>query len=161
MWNPLRDERLVGPRSMPPERGPFSCWVRQGKRMSVSTRLKIVSWNINSVRARAGLVERLIVEQQPHILCLQETKVLDGIFPADLFRRHGYAHLALNGQRMHHGVAILSRVPLKDAGKHDWQDNGEARHIGVRLECGIRLENVYVPAGGDTPDRLILSLIHI
>jgi exodeoxyribonuclease-3 len=48
------------------------------------TRLKIASWNINSVRARAGLVERLIKEQQPDILCLQETKVLDSIFPADL-----------------------------------------------------------------------------
>jgi exodeoxyribonuclease-3 len=56
---------------------------------------------------------------------------------------------------MHHGVAILSRVPLKDPGKHDWQDNGEARHVGVRLACGIRLENVYVPAGGDTPDRTV------
>ena len=43
----------------------------------------------------------------------------------------------------------------KDPGKHDWQDNGEARHVGVRLECGIRLENVYVPAGGDTPDRTV------
>ena len=56
---------------------------------------------------------------------------------------------------MHHGVAILSRVPLDDPGKHDWQDNGEARHVGVRLDCGIRLENVYVPAGGDTPDRTV------
>ena len=54
---------------------------------------------------------------------------------------------------MHHGVAILSRLPLKDPGKHDWQDNGEARHVGARLECGIRIENVYVPAGGDMPDR--------
>ncbi|NUQ17435.1 MAG: exodeoxyribonuclease III, partial [Sphingomonas sp.] len=45
-------------------------------------RLKIASWNINSVRARMALVERLIVEQQPDILCLQETKVLDDIFPA-------------------------------------------------------------------------------
>ena len=122
--------------------------------MSVSKRLKIASWNINSVRARATLVERLIAEQQPDILCLQETKVLDGIFPAELFERHGYVHSALNGQRMHHGVAILSRVPLQDPGKHDWQDNGEARHIGIRLECGIRLENVYVPAGGDIPDRM-------
>src|SRR3954452_21893895 len=119
----------------------------------VSRRLKIASWNINSVRARTALVERLIAEQQPDILCLQETKVLDSIFPADLFHRHGYIHAELNGQRMHHGVAILSRVPLKEAGKHDWQDNGEARHVGVRLGCGIRLENVYVPAGGDTPDR--------
>ncbi|MFL6768171.1 MAG: endonuclease/exonuclease/phosphatase family protein, partial [Sphingomicrobium sp.] len=72
--------------------------------------MKIASWNINSVRARIGLVERLIGEQQPDIFCLQETKVLDSIFPADLFRRHGYVHHQLNGQRMHHGVAILSRV---------------------------------------------------
>jgi hypothetical protein len=90
----------------------------------VGNRLKIASWNINSVRARTAIVERLIAEQQPDILCLQETKVLDSIFPADLFRKHGYVHQQLNGQRMHHGVAILSRVPLKDPGKHDWQDNG-------------------------------------
>ena len=43
----------------------------------MTKRLKIASWNINSVRARTGLVERLITEQQPDILCLQETKVLD------------------------------------------------------------------------------------
>ena len=82
-------------------------------------RLKIASWNINSVRARMPLVDRLIREQQPDILCLQETKVLDSIFPSQLFQQHGYIHVALNGQRMHHGVAILSRVALKDHGKHD------------------------------------------
>jgi len=140
---------------MPPERGPFAIWGVGVKRLPVTKRLKIASWNINSVRARIGLVERLIAEQQPDILCLQETKVLDGIFPAEPFKRHGYVHVELNGQRMHHGVAILSRVPLKEPGKHDWQDNGEARHVGVRLPNGIRLENVYVPAGGDTPDRTI------
>lgn len=117
------------------------------------SRLKIASWNINSVRARSALVERLITDEQPDILCLQETKVVDDTFPCDMFQRHGYRHRLLNGQRMHHGVAILSRVPLDDPGKHDWQDNGEARHVGARLECGIRLENVYVPAGGDIPDR--------
>ncbi|MBA3834718.1 MAG: endonuclease/exonuclease/phosphatase family protein, partial [Sphingomonas sp.] len=119
----------------------------------MTKRLKIVSWNINSVRARTALVERLLDEHQPDVLCLQETKVVDGTFPSDLFRSRGYVHMALNGQKMHHGVAILSRLPLKDPGRRDWQDNGEARHVGVRLECGIRLENVYVPAGGDTPDR--------
>lgn len=123
----------------------------------MTKRLKIASWNINSVRARTALVERLIAEQQPDILCLQETKAIDDVFPADLFRRLGYVHHALNGQRMHHGVAILSRVPLREPGKHDWQDNGEARHVGARLECGIRLENVYVPAGGDIPDRAVNS----
>src|SRR3954470_24783304 len=147
---------------MPPERGPFRMGPTpslangrlHGYIGSVST-LKIASWNINSVRARTALVEQLIAEHQPDILCLQETKVLDSIFPADPFKDLGYTHILLNGQRMHHGVAILSRVPLREPGRHDWQDNGEARHIGATLDCGIRLENVYVPAGGDTPDRAL------
>jgi exodeoxyribonuclease-3 len=117
------------------------------------TKLKIASWNINSVRARAHIVGRLLDEEQPDILCLQETKAQDIVFPAALFHSRGYVHHELNGQTMHHGVAILSRLPLKDSGRHDWQDNGEARHVGARLECGIRLENVYIPAGGDIPDR--------
>ena len=116
-------------------------------------KVKIASWNINSVRARAGIVERFLREEQPDILCLQETKAHNDVFPAGLFTRLGYVHQQLNGQRMHHGVAILSKIPLHDAGRHDWQDNGEARHVGARLDCGIRLENVYIPAGGDIPDR--------
>ena len=121
----------------------------------MSKSIKIVSWNINSVRARTEIVERLLREEQPDVLCLQETKALDQVFPASLFARHGYVHQQLNGQKMHHGVAILSRVALCEPGKHDWQDNGEARHVGVRLPCGLRLENVYVPAGGDVPDRTV------
>ena len=121
----------------------------------MSKTIKIASWNVNSVRARLGIVERLLHEEQPDVLCLQETKVTDDIFPADLFRGQGYVHRVLKGQKMHHGVAILSRLELRDSGSHDWQDNGEARHVGVRLECGIRLENVYIPAGGDIPDRTV------
>ena len=117
--------------------------------------LKIASWNINSVRARLEIVERFLVEERPDILCLQETKVVDCDFPESLFRRLGYTHLILCGQRMHHGVAILSRIPVREDDRLDWQANGEARHVGVRLECGIRLENVYVPAGGDVPDRAV------
>ena len=117
------------------------------------TSLKIASWNINSVRARTVIVERFLQEEAPDVLCLQETKAHNDVFPAEFFRGLGYVHQALNGQRMHHGVAILSKVPLAEHGRHDWQDNGEARHVGVRLPGGIRLENVYVPAGGDIPDR--------
>ncbi|HYE27187.1 MAG TPA: exodeoxyribonuclease III, partial [Allosphingosinicella sp.] len=119
----------------------------------MSVNLKIASWNINSVRARIEIVEKFLREEAPEILCLQETKVCDSDFPAGLFRRLGYEHQIICGQRMHHGVAILSRLPVREQSRHDWQANGEARHVGVRLECGIRLENVYVPAGGDVPDR--------
>ena len=117
--------------------------------------LKIASWNINSVRARIDIVRQFLEQEQPDILCLQETKVRDDIFPFTMFRELGYEHFELKGQPMHHGVAIISKIPLHDSGRHDWQDNGEARHVGVRLDCGIRLENVYIPAGGDIPDRTV------
>ena len=117
------------------------------------TKIKIASWNINSVRARSHIVERFLTEEAPDILCLQETKAHNDVFPREFFAKLGYEHQQLNGQKMHHGVAILSRLPLADPGAHDWQDNGEARHVGARLESGLRLENVYIPAGGDIPDR--------
>jgi exodeoxyribonuclease III len=115
--------------------------------------ISIASWNINSVRARLDIVERFLKENNPDILCLQETKAENGVFPSAAFAALGYDVQILNGQKMHHGVAIVSRIPLTEDHRHDWQDNGEARHIGVRLANGVRLENVYVPAGGDIPDR--------
>ncbi|WP_414900715.1 exodeoxyribonuclease III [Sphingomonas flavalba] len=117
--------------------------------------LSIASWNINSVRARLDIVERFLTEQAPDILCLQETKAANDVFPAVAFARLGYTHQVLHGQRMYHGVAILSRVPLVEDDRLDWQANGEARHVGVRLANGMRLENVYIPAGGDIPDRAL------
>ncbi|MFM9978343.1 MAG: exodeoxyribonuclease III [Sphingomonadaceae bacterium] len=117
--------------------------------------MKIASWNINSVRFRLPIVEAFLARESPDILCLQETKAIDAVFPRDVFARAGYVHQILNGQPMHHGVAILSRIPLIDDNTHDWQDNGEARHIGARLPNGVRIENVYVPAGGDIPDRTL------
>lgn len=119
----------------------------------MATTLRIASWNINSVRARIDIVERFLREEAPDILCLQETKVADPLFPEGPFRQLGYNHIVINGQPMHHGVAIISRVPLHNRSVHDWQANGEARHVGVELEGGVRLENVYIPAGGDIPDR--------
>ena len=115
--------------------------------------MKIASWNINSVRARIDIVERFLREMAPDVLCLQETKAENGSFPAKAFRDLGYTHIVPNGQKMHHGVAIVSNVPIIEERKFDWQDNGEARHIGVRLPNGVLLENVYVPAGGDVADR--------
>ena len=134
--------------------GLFLIGARQAKRRHVGKRLKIASWNINSVRARTALVERLIAEQQPDILCLQETKVLDSIFPADLFDRHGYVHRQLNGQRMHHGVAILSRVPLRGSGQArlagQWR--GAARRRAARMRDPAR-ERLCARPAATSPDR--------
>jgi exodeoxyribonuclease-3 len=117
--------------------------------------ISIATWNINSVRARIDIVEQFLRDHQPDVLCLQETKVMNDLFPHGLFESLGYRHRVINGQRMHHGVATISRIPLDGGWRYDWQDNGEARHIGVRLPGGVILENVYVPAGGDVPDRAV------
>ncbi|WP_121118877.1 exodeoxyribonuclease III [Croceibacterium ferulae] len=119
--------------------------------------VKIASWNINSVRLRMPLVERLLREEAPDVLCLQEIKTVAEHFPAAELAALGYEHQVIHGQKGYHGVATISRIPLREVSRHDWQDNGEARHVGVELTGpqgqGMVVENVYVPAGGDIPDR--------
>lgn len=118
----------------------------------------IVTWNINSVRLRLPLVERLLHEERPDVLCLQEIKTIDQSFPARALAALGYVHQVVHGQKGYHGVATVSRIPLRELSRHDWQDNGEARHVGVELlgrGQGVVVENVYVPAGGDVPDRTV------
>lgn len=118
--------------------------------------IKIASWNINSVRLRIGLVARLLREEAPDVLCMQEIKTLPEHFPTQAFAELGYTYQAVHGQKGYHGVATVSRIPIREISRHDWQNNGEARHVGVELldkGQGIAIENVYIPAGGDIPDR--------
>ena len=116
--------------------------------------LSIATWNINSVRLRMPLVERFLAEEAPDVLCLQEIKTVAELFPYEAFARAGYPYHAVHGQKGYHGVATVSRLPLRETSRHDWQANGEARHVGVELlTSGLVIENVYVPAGGDIPDR--------
>ncbi len=118
--------------------------------------VSIATWNINSVRLRMPLVARFLIEQAPDVLCLQEIKTVAENFPHEEFARLGYIHRAVHGQKGYHGVATVSRIPMREFSRHDWQANGEARHVGVELlgpGHGLVLENVYIPAGGDEPDR--------
>jgi len=118
--------------------------------------ISVATWNINSVRLRMSIVARFLEEEAPDVLCLQEIKCQEHQFPYQAFAELGYEHTAIHGQKGYHGVATVSRVPLTEFSRHDWQDNGEARHVGVELGGagkGMVLENVYVPAGGDEPDR--------
>lgn len=113
----------------------------------------LATWNINSVRLRESLVARLMREQQPDILCLQECKSPVENIPLGQFRALGYTHMVARGQKGYNGVAILSKLPLTDAGSTDFAALGHARHIAARLESGVVIHNCYVPAGGDIPDR--------
>ena len=114
--------------------------------------MKIATWNINSVRHRIHLVTRFLRDEQPDVLCLQETKVLNELFPAEAFRKLGYVHQAIHGQKAYHGVAILAKKPFRESGVQDFCREGHARHMGVTLDNGVELHNFYVPAGGDIPD---------
>ena len=124
-------------------------------------RLTVTSWNINSVRLRIGLVAKFIKATRPDVLCLQETKCPDDRFPRRRFKRLGYEHVALNGQKGYHGVAVLSRLPFDATSVRGFCGKTDSRHIAVTLgeRAGlgdpITLHNFYVPAGGDEPDPAI------
>jgi exodeoxyribonuclease-3 len=113
----------------------------------------LATWNINSVRLRQGLVGRLLSEEAPDVLCLQECKSPVEKIPLQVFADLGWTHAVARGQKGYNGVAIVSRLPLEDVGGYDHADLGHARHVAARLENGVTIHNYYVPAGGDVPDR--------
>jgi len=113
----------------------------------------LATWNINSVRLREPLVLKLLEEEAPDVLCLQECKSPVDKIPTEGFRALGYEYLIANGQKGYNGVMILSRLPMEDAGRLEFASLDHARHVAARLENGVTIHNFYVPAGGDVPDR--------
>jgi exodeoxyribonuclease-3 len=114
--------------------------------------MRIATWNINSVRARLHLLQQITEEAVPDVICLQETKVVDDLFPHDDIAAMGYSHVIAHGMKGYNGVAVLSRLPFEDAVTQDWCGRSDCRHVYVRLAGGVELHNFYVPAGGDDPD---------
>ncbi len=113
---------------------------------------RLMTWNVNSVRARLDLIDRVIGKYAPDVLCLQETKAMDDVFPLTWFEERGYHCNAIRGQKSYNGVAILARGEANGAAHIDWCGRGDARHISAGLAGGVTLHNFYVPAGGDVPD---------
>ncbi|MCB9730167.1 MAG: exodeoxyribonuclease III [Deltaproteobacteria bacterium] len=114
--------------------------------------MKLVTWNVNSLKARADYVRRYLAERSPDVLCIQELKLEDDHVPVELFEEHGY-HLAIYGQKQWNGVLIASREPITDV--HRGLPEGEAgqsRLISART-AGLRLVNLYCPQGqsADSP----------
>ena len=114
--------------------------------------LKIVSWNINSVRLRAPNIAAFTEAEAPDVICLQETKCRDGEFPTAAFEDAGLPHLLLNGQGGgHHGVAIASKHPIEAVKAPKLCREDHARVVAGTVK-GIEIHNIYLPAGGDEPD---------
>jgi exodeoxyribonuclease-3 len=97
-------------------------------------------------------LKRVAEALNPDIVCLQETKVQDEDFPEIDVRALGFEHLLYRGMKSYNGVAILSRVPIKEIPSRSWCDKEDCRHIAAKLPGGAELHNFYVPAGGDIPD---------
>lgn len=114
--------------------------------------MKIISWNINSLRLRLPLLEKVVVAQNPDIICLQETKVQDADFPLLAVQNLGFKFVEFAGEKSYNGVAILSKLPLTNIKKYNILDFGHKRHIAATLPNGEIIHNFYVPAGGDIPD---------
>ena len=114
--------------------------------------MRIATWNINSVRLRIHHVLRFIKEQNIDVMCLQETKTEDEYFPTSQFIEAGMKYCNFRGEKSYNGIAILSKIPIKENSFELWCGLNEARHISVILENNIKIHNFYVPAGGDEPD---------
>lgn len=112
--------------------------------------MKVVTWNVNSVRARCERVYQWIKRHQPDVVCLQETKCVDGAYPRREFELLGYSSI-FHGQKSYNGVAILSPHPIHDVFK-GFVDLGEGEDPQARLIAGtiqgVRIISAYVPNGG-------------
>ncbi len=101
------------------------------------------------------LIENFIAKHAPDILCLQELKTQDEFFPKDEFKSLGFDFMEFSGEKSYNGVAIISKLPLKNLQIIDVLDYGHKRHIKCDIETKIgdvELHNFYIPAGGDVPD---------
>ena len=109
--------------------------------------MRIVSWNINSLRKRQERLLGWLAETQPEVVCLQETKCTDEQFPELALRGAGY-HAAFHGQKSYNGVAILSRTPLADvrASLCDEEEDPQARVLAATIGT-VRVYSIYAPNG--------------
>jgi exodeoxyribonuclease-3 len=119
-------------------------------------RLRIATWNINSVRLRAPLLGGLAAALAPDVLCLQETKCPDDAFPHEAAEALGFRHRLARGMKGYNGVAVLSKRPIEALPEQpDWCGKGDCRYLGVAVDVPgepLILHDFYVPAGGDIPD---------
>lgn len=109
--------------------------------------IRVVTWNVNSLRVRLNDVLRLLVEHRPTVLCLQETKLPEGQFPQDPFRDLEY-ECAHWGEGGYNGVAILATERLYDVKRGLEGGTDESARVLSASVAGLRILNAYCPNGG-------------
>jgi exodeoxyribonuclease-3 len=113
--------------------------------------LRLATWNVNSVRLRLEQLAWIDQRLRPDVLCLQETKVVDSLFPREALAELGFTHLALWGMKGYNGVAIAARHPLQAVRTQSWCGRDDCRHLIATVE-GVDIHCLYIPSGGDVPD---------
>ncbi len=113
--------------------------------------MKIATYNVNSIRKRLPLVLDWLAQNQPDVLCLQETKVQDEAFPAKDLLDAGY-HAYFRGMKGYNGVATLTRQPIERVihGLHEGPDNEDFRIVQTVIQTAagpVPIINSYVPQG--------------
>jgi exodeoxyribonuclease-3 len=112
--------------------------------------MRIASWNVNSVNARADTVAAWFRQAQPDVACLQEIKCVDEAFPKGMFEDLGY-NVAVHGQKSYNGVALLSKTPLEDVRRGLPGDDGDdhARYLEAVVSGPepVRVASIYLPNG--------------
>ena len=112
--------------------------------------MKIASFNINGIKARAQALPQWLDEAQPDVVVLQEIKSVDEAFPRELFETRGY-NVETHGQKSFNGVAILSKLPLEDVrrGLPGDADDTQARWIEATVvgKQALRVCGLYLPNG--------------
>jgi exodeoxyribonuclease III len=118
--------------------------------------MQIATWNVNSVRTRLGIVTDWLQRQPVDVLCLQETKVTDELFPRSAFTDLGY-EVYISGQKSYNGVALISRQPLTDVtvgfagilGAEPVGDLDEQKRVISGQLGDVSIVNLYVPNGSE------------
>jgi len=111
----------------------------------------IATWNVNSIKQRLDNLISWLRERRPDIVCLQETKCVDEVFPREPIEAEGY-NVAAHGQKTFNGVAILSRLPLDEVFTRlpgdEEDDHARFMEAVVSTPAGVvRVASIYLPNG--------------
>jgi exodeoxyribonuclease-3 len=109
--------------------------------------MRVVSWNINSLRKRQDRLFAWLEATKPEIVCLQETKCTDDQFPALALQAAGY-HAAYHGEKSYNGVAILSKIELRDVRDSLCDEVVDLQARVIAATAGdLRVFSIYAPNG--------------
>ncbi len=114
--------------------------------------MRFVTFNANGIRARLHQIEAITESHAPDVIALQETKVMDDMFPLETVQAMGYPHIVIHGQKGHYGVALLSKSePTEVQCGFPWREaDQQRRFVTARYEFGgrrVRVINGYFPQG--------------